>query len=111
VVCESSGIPVTVHGRGINGGKFRGTTVGRWITFPPASTCSGNAAYSALSITMNRQPEAVKLGLTLAGCNGKNASKPRLVIDAGIMKEIRDDLEGGVVGFGQGHVGPASYGT
>ena len=44
------------------------------------------------------------MGLTLAGCNGKNASKPRLVIDAGIMKEIRGDLEGGF-GFGQGHVG------
>ena len=30
--------------------------------------------------------------------------KPRLVIDADIMKEIRGDLEGGF-GFGQGHVG------
>ena len=34
-----------------------------------------------------------------------------IVIDAGIMKEIRDDLEGGVVGFGQGHVGPAALAT
>jgi hypothetical protein len=48
--------------------------------------------------------------LTLAGGNGKNASKPRLVIDAGIMKEIRGDLEGGF-GFGQGHVGMSCYGT
>ncbi len=43
----------------------------------------------------HEQAARVKLGLALAGCNGKNASKPRLVIDAGIMKEIRDDLEGG----------------
>jgi hypothetical protein len=40
--------------------------------------------------------------LALAGCNGKDTSKPRLVIDAGIMKEIGDDLEGGF-GLGQGH--------
>jgi len=32
----------------------------------------------------------------------KDARKPRLVIDAGIMKEIGDDLEGGVR-LGQGH--------
>ncbi len=38
----------------------------------------------------------------LTGCNGKDTSKPRLVIDTGIMKKIVDDLEGGF-GLGQGH--------
>jgi hypothetical protein len=42
----------------------------------------------------HEQTVRVKLSLALAGCNGKDTSKPRLVIDAGIMKEIGDDLEG-----------------
>ena len=92
------------------GGSLGGTTVGRWMAFPPASTCSGNAAYSASVIHYHEQAARVKLGLALAGCNGKNSSKPRLVIDAGIMKEIRDDLEGGVwFGRGRGHVGMSCY--
>jgi hypothetical protein len=40
--------------------------------------------------------------LALAGCIGKDTSKPRLVIDASIMKEIGDDLKRGF-GLGQGH--------
>ncbi len=82
------------------------------MAFPLAFTCSGNAVYSASVITMNRhrQPESNWVCLALAGCNGKNASKPRLVIDAGIVKEIRirDDLEGGFR-FGQGHAGMSCY--
>ncbi len=70
------------------------------MAFPLAFTCSGNAAYSASSVSNHEQAARVKLGLSLAGCNGKNASKPRLVIDAGIMKEIGEDLEGGF-GFGK----------
>ncbi len=96
------------------GGSLGETTVGPWIAFPRASTCSGNAAYSALGLSASvitiyhEQAARVKLGLALAGCNGKNTSKPRLVIDAGIMKEIRDNLEGGFR-FGQGHVGMSWY--
>ncbi len=81
------------------------------MAFPPASTCSGNAAYSASVITMNmnRQPESNWVWHWLAAmAKMQDASKPRLVIDAGIMKEIRDDLEGGF-GFGQGHVGMSCY--
>ncbi len=104
-MCEGPVEAVAEHGIGIKGegGRTRGTTAGRWIAFPPASTCSGNAAYfSSVIRHYHEQTAKVKLSLALAGCNGKDTSKPRFAIDAGIMKEIGHDLEGGF-GLGQGH--------
>ncbi len=43
---RSESIRRTAHGH--QGGGLGGTTVGRWMAFPPASTCSGNAAYYVL---------------------------------------------------------------